>query len=593
MIADRVDSTEDLEPLREFDCSYEQVPASSLSPIQNSYIGRRSSEIEISTQRSALHSTTILRAPFPQRPHRSLIKHEREPPVISGNQLLHLEGRSVGQRRMATETMQARLPQLSPGAPTLKRKEKFYATSPRHSYFGSPPSHGHAPSDFHSPHVESQATVECGWAEQFGHITLAPSSPTPILSPLVEQLHKTSQGHHTTLGTTVSSLFCDDGVRQDNDRFRQSPSHQLSQNISATQLNPATSSPHAMENEHPQGCDQTDYQSYGNYEHLHRISLGGSQQHTAISRPQYTSYIESDHPYLSQWPIGISRGTTVFPSAAITLPQELGQGLGNQLYNSNDFDPINLSHQPSQVGECFNDYTTEDVDRFNPELDDCHTQIPEPPQTPPPSKSASPGSPPAAKASHVAAEPPAPASWPAISPLKAPAHRKKPGALRPVKSGGVLKSNRSQAELKSAKSTGNLKSRKSAANLGGSGGSHGSTTKSPIKQDAASRAGPSKLKEFSFEHLTVDHGQRIMEGVAPSGSSKTKRRREMEAREKEKKMLETSKKVIERLGGVVPAELMHDVFNKEKEADDNKSNVQAESHDNGPEMFEEPRRGHG
>jgi hypothetical protein len=54
-----------------------------------------------------------------------------------------------------------------------------------------------------------------------------------------------------------------------------------------------------------------------------------------------------------------------------------------------------------------------------------------------------------------------------------------------------------------------------------------------------------------FVNFTPNDSEKILTGVAPSGSSKTKARREKEAAEKRRKQLEVATKAVERAGGDV------------------------------------------
>ena len=58
---------------------------------------------------------------------------------------------------------------------------------------------------------------------------------------------------------------------------------------------------------------------------------------------------------------------------------------------------------------------------------------------------------------------------------------------------------------------------------------------------------------MGFVNFTPDDSRKILTGVAPSGSSKTKARREKEAAEKRRKLSEAAKKAIIDAGGDVAA----------------------------------------
>ena len=58
---------------------------------------------------------------------------------------------------------------------------------------------------------------------------------------------------------------------------------------------------------------------------------------------------------------------------------------------------------------------------------------------------------------------------------------------------------------------------------------------------------------MSFVNFTPDDSQKILTGVAPSGSSKTKARREQEARDKRRKLSEAALMAVRQAGGDVEA----------------------------------------
>ncbi|KAK2768616.1 hypothetical protein FQN54_000472 [Arachnomyces sp. PD_36] len=82
----------------------------------------------------------------------------------------------------------------------------------------------------------------------------------------------------------------------------------------------------------------------------------------------------------------------------------------------------------------------------------------------------------------------------------------------------------------------------------------GSTPRTPrasaSSKNLGARASNGALN-VSFVNFTPDDSQKILTGVAPSGSSKTKARREQEAREKRRKLSEAALTAIRRAGGDV------------------------------------------
>lgn len=114
-------------------------------------------------------------------------------------------------------------------------------------------------------------------------------------------------------------------------------------------------------------------------------------------------------------------------------------------------------------------------------------------------------------------------SPPLRSPTK-PRGRSKMRSHKKTKSVGQLKQPKSSGTLKSAKSFGNIKSPKATG--------------------------------FSFDNFvnfTAHDSDRILTGVAPSGSSKTKARREQEANDKKRKLSLAALRAIEEAGGDVNA----------------------------------------
>lgn len=99
---------------------------------------------------------------------------------------------------------------------------------------------------------------------------------------------------------------------------------------------------------------------------------------------------------------------------------------------------------------------------------------------------------------------------------------------------------RSQSKLhrRSQKSLGNIRQPKSATSL-----------KSP--KSAGALRSPRSTGQFGFVNLGPNDKSKILTGVAPSGSSKTKARREQEAIEKKRRSSQAALKAVEALGGDV------------------------------------------
>ena len=73
----------------------------------------------------------------------------------------------------------------------------------------------------------------------------------------------------------------------------------------------------------------------------------------------------------------------------------------------------------------------------------------------------------------------------------------------------------------------------------------------PVK--STSPRGANKSVNVSFVNFTADDSQKILTGVAPSGSSKTKARREQEARDRRRKLSEAALMAVRNAGGDVEA----------------------------------------
>ncbi|KAL2857934.1 hypothetical protein BJY01DRAFT_70599 [Aspergillus pseudoustus] len=82
------------------------------------------------------------------------------------------------------------------------------------------------------------------------------------------------------------------------------------------------------------------------------------------------------------------------------------------------------------------------------------------------------------------------------------------------------------------------------------------STPKPLKGPNGSSGSPkgsNKSVTVSFVNFTAQDSQKILTGVAPSGSSKTKARREQEARERRRKMSEAALNAVRKAGGDVEA----------------------------------------
>ncbi|KAJ5892409.1 hypothetical protein N7504_009100 [Penicillium tannophilum] len=81
----------------------------------------------------------------------------------------------------------------------------------------------------------------------------------------------------------------------------------------------------------------------------------------------------------------------------------------------------------------------------------------------------------------------------------------------------------------------------------------GQSMNGPKPTKTTSPRGATKSANVSFVNFTAHDSQRILGGVAPSGSSKTKARREQEARDKRRKLSEAALLAVRNAGGDVEA----------------------------------------
>ncbi|KAJ5898938.1 hypothetical protein N7495_003682 [Penicillium taxi] len=81
----------------------------------------------------------------------------------------------------------------------------------------------------------------------------------------------------------------------------------------------------------------------------------------------------------------------------------------------------------------------------------------------------------------------------------------------------------------------------------------GQSMNGPKSAKSGSPRGANKSVSVSFVNFTANDSQKILTGVAPSGSSKTKARREQEAQDKRRKLSEAALRAVRNAGGDVEA----------------------------------------
>ncbi|KZZ87272.1 hypothetical protein AAP_05796 [Ascosphaera apis ARSEF 7405] len=126
---------------------------------------------------------------------------------------------------------------------------------------------------------------------------------------------------------------------------------------------------------------------------------------------------------------------------------------------------------------------------------------------------------------------------------------------RQASSGQFLASSTSQGNLRGngsgAGATRTMTKAKSMSNVRNNTNSSRSTSRSRRTSRTLKASGSKSNVGVSFVNFTPDDSQKLLSGVAPSGSSKTKARREQEAREKKKRLEEAAYLAIQKAGGSV------------------------------------------
>lgn len=80
-----------------------------------------------------------------------------------------------------------------------------------------------------------------------------------------------------------------------------------------------------------------------------------------------------------------------------------------------------------------------------------------------------------------------------------------------------------------------------------------SMTRPKSAKSSTSPRGANKSVSVSFVNFTAHDSKKILTGVAPSGSSKTKARREQEAKDRRRKLSEAALRAVRNAGGDVEA----------------------------------------
>lgn len=477
-----------------------------------------------------------MQAPLPLRPHRSFPKSSyKSSPTISGRELLNLEGRPSSEARMATSSMP--LPPPAPSAsalPTLRRKGKFGPdtsgiTRDHRPQRISKISSSEAMNNGFQPHempMSPMSPSSYEWTQKFQEQISLHTHRPEYLNSQMQSLQDIQRDHPKQSNEQVSprEIFQHRKAYSEQSNIGSTYNHMVdySHQVSHTVPRDMNIQIPMLSSQAPNGYDSSTQQpqqptsSNGAFRQYRQVQSWGHAPADFAS--DYAVSPDQMHP--SSWVDGLSNDATYFP---------------------------NLSYSASNPQETPNMYTQEDLTAscYAPSLP-LKPQAPFPslpvnevllnslvnrrPHTPPPSNpSASPTTP----------EKPAPSAQKQTRGSRRQNNTNAPGTLRLRKTMANLKPSRSLSTLKSTKSTGHLRGKKSLSH-----GLNHQGSKSPIKKKESQQG-----MNFDFMNFTPQDSQRILTGVAPSGSSKTKARREQEASEERRRLSLAAIKAIEVAGG--------------------------------------------
>lgn len=494
-----------------------------------------------------------MQAPLPLRPHRSLPKHsERSSPTISGCELFNLEGRPSSEAAMATVDMSLPPSMIStPPVPTLRRKGKFGPDTEQPTKGNRAPeltktgscdaiSYGFPPSDL----PLSPSSYE--YTQNFQHrISMSthkpdfsgsqlqnyqdmqrdhPNKSEGQISPREIFQHRKSYSEQSSLGSAYNHLY----------DYSHHVSHAGPRDINAQIPVLSPQSPGTYEASSKQS--QQSPQSNGAFRQP-RQAQSWAHMHAGFAN-DYTVSPGEIHP--SNWDGALHEDSTAyFPNLAFTTSSSSHEP--SALYSHDDlaatcFAPLPLTNQAPFASLPVDEVLLNNLAGRRP-------------HTPPPS--------------NPSASPPTPEKVGPTTTLSKQARggrsRQNPShTLRHRKTTAALKPARSQTSLiKPSKSAGHLRGKKSI----GQGLNH-SGSKSPIKKEFSSHSrhqsggggggnnnNNNNSMAFGFMNFTPSDSKKILTGVAPSGSSKTKARREQEASEERRRMSLAALKAIEQVGG--------------------------------------------
>ena len=496
---------------------------------------------------------TQMPAPLPLRPYRSFAKAgDRASPTISGNELRSLEGRrSPGGQLSSLNMPVSSTTTPSSAAPTLRRKSRFgpsTTNAPRynsnHQISRNPPdggiSEGHR--SLQSPELPmSPSSVE--WTQRFREQISLHSNSNELLSPQMHGFEDIQRENFKQVNGQMSprEMFQHRKAFSEQAAVGSSYSHLVdySQQVSHSLPRDVNVPIPIVSTQPPQDSDSSQ-----------RIQSSHISNDTFRQHRQTQSWAHAPTNFTSDYTVspGQIHDTWVhslpdepsayFSNVAYPTPtsQEPPVMFGQEALSTDCYAPSDLPLNPLNHHSSFPNLHTSQEALLN-NLANRH------PHTPPPS--------------NPSASPPTPEVTPSPQKQTRASARRQSNAntLRLRKSTAALKPAKSLSALKSTKSAGHLRGKKSIGGSGSGGGAGlnntnhhqhhhqggSGNTKSPIKKEKSQPSG----MNIGFMNFTPNDHHKILTGVAPSGSSKTKARRELEANEERRRLI----KAIEIAGG--------------------------------------------
>ena len=434
--------------------------------------------------------------------YRKAARTERPKPVISGLELLSLEGKLPPSSKVHIPPLSA--PAATPALP-LRRKPRFCATPPEtlrdqnHRISKSPCNVGGDPSKMMRPscHYRHEMPSRFEWTQRFEHISLQPQGANPSTGSQLPE--DDFQDEASTQTQTLSSNFSSENLSQNDTSFMQNGTYDdsgLGQHYATTQiagLAPLPSHvsfqrPDARPRHHSRTASfQASHQ--GHHKDLRREK---AKSHSALPQirpmsswtqvetiPEHFDYTVSPGQVQPNWFQNLPDSSRPYDECSIAAQSAPTLAPTNQGFSQG------LRIQDEQYGHFINEDpsghylvspTATDFDVHSPVLSPGINRFARP-QTP-----------------------------------SSPSSSRSPSPVTPSR---ARRQSKQHSRRKS--SVGTLKSAKSASSV--------------------------------FVNYTPRDREKIVNSVAPSGSSKTKARREQEANEKRRKMSLAAEKVVQEAGG--------------------------------------------